>query len=148
MSKQDDSLQRSFSLLASQVDANVAPDPCLEKILMKASEKRKPRWNRTTTFVIATVCALLVGGTVVTAGGVDAVLEWFATAKIVNPDGTADYREISEDGMIMLNENQAIKLVPDDIESLRGKEIPIVLGPRVEELLNDSEADAEGAGDL
>ena len=145
MSERREDLRSAFSLLTSQIDVSANPDPCLEERLMNAvSQDRTARRSRVARVAAATLCfAALIGGTVVAAGGVDAVKEWFATAKVVQPDGTTEYREISESGLVMLDETHGIQFLPEDPEFLRGKEIPIHLAPTDGEPSNEAESEEE-----
>lgn len=131
MHKHDD-LHEFFLPLASDVDAAGEPNPILEKKLMNAMAKHKQGRARLVGRLLAAFWgSLLIGGTVVASGGAQAVMEWFATAKVVNPDGTSRYVEMNEDGFIWLNDTQAIQLGPpegENMEALRGREIVIPVG--------------------
>lgn len=113
--------------LADDVPSRISLDSELETRLMtqaitqRQKAKRKP-------LIVAVICALAaVGGTtVLAAGGIDAIREWFATAEMVYPDGSRRQLEVSSEGEIVLDETHSMRIIPEEGESMekfRGKKV-------------------------
>lgn len=113
--------------LADDVPSRISLDSELEKRLMaqaitqRQKAKRKP-------LIVAVICAFAaVGGTtVLAAGGMDTIREWFATAEMVYPDGSRSELEITPEGRIFLDETRSYKIVPEEgetMEKFRGKKV-------------------------
>lgn len=130
MADRCDPLREAFSLLASESSADARPNPDLEERLMSQAMNRTHRAGRRTTLAIASCLVAAVGGTtVVAAGGVEAIRNWFATAEVIYPDGTKTELEVTPDGMVRLGENYGVMAPPDQLEDLKGKKVVILAAP-------------------
>jgi len=124
MIEQDDELRTVLNALVATVPANISHDPALEKRLMNEATSQRSATKRRRTMIAATCILVAIGGTtVVAAGGVEAIRNWFATAAFRESDGTTTYQEIPESGVLQLDETHELHFVPDPGEKLEGQTI-------------------------
>lgn len=131
MTDHQDPLREAFSLLASASTADARPSPELEERLMSEATIRSHRSGRRATLTIALCLVAAVGvTTVVAAGGVEAIRNWFATAEVIHPDGTKTEHEVTPDGEVWLGEDYGVMVSsPDQIDDLKGRKITILAAP-------------------
>ena len=119
-----DNLREAFSLMASRSPADAEPNSYLEERLMAEATSRRQRSGRRMTLTI-TVCVLvgIAGTTVVAAGGVGTILSWFATAEVIQPDGTRTQLEVTPEGEIWMDETHSYQISPDRVDELEGRKV-------------------------
>ena len=136
MTDDHDNLREAFSLIVSGSPTDPEPNSYLEERLMAEATSRRQRSRRRITLTIA-VCVLagIASTTVVAAGGVDTILSWFATAEVIQPDGTRTQLEVTAEGEIWLDETHSYQISPDRVDELEGRKVIL------QRAQNDSQAD-------
>lgn len=98
---------------------------------MAEATNHTPKSGRRAKLAIAAGLLAAVGGTtVVAAGGVEAIRNWFATAEVIYPDGTRTELEVTPDGVVELGENHGLMISsPDQLDDLEGRKITVLVAP-------------------
>ena len=98
---------------------------------MNEATNRGYKFGRRAMLTIG-LCSLAAAGatSVVAAGGVEAIRSWFATAEVIQPDGTKTELEVTADGVIEFGDGTGVMISsPDQLEGLQGQTIKIFRAP-------------------
>lgn len=128
MTDHHDPLKEVFSVLASEPRAYATPNPCLEERLMNEAMNRSHRSGRRAMLALGICLVAVVGGaTVVAAGGVEAIRNWFATAEVIHLDGMKTEHEVTQEGDVTVGEYSYRVASPDQLDGLEGRKVTIEL---------------------
>lgn len=134
MADEQDYLQKAFNTLASDVSSDVNINSALEDRLMTEARTYK-QGARSRPAMVAAGCILvaIAGTSVVAAGGIETIRGWFATAEIIEPDGTRSEREILPSGEFWVDDTHSYRISPESLDSLNGRKVILHTAPNDEE---------------